>query len=508
VSGPSPKPVRGALLAWVGLFLAGAAVRCLDAGRPADGRVRESWRECDYAAVARNFAREGMNILSPRIDWRGDGPGFAEMELPVVPWTMAALDRLFGYSEARGRWLMVAASLLAMAAFFALARSILPPFGALAAAAAFTFNPLAVRVSNSLQPEALMLFFLVAAVYAFLRWLERDSWGWYAAALASTAAAVLAKLPAVHIGLLFLALLVERKGLAAFKSLRVWLFGFGALLPGALWYLHAHRFWMVYGNSLGVSNESHWFGFDLLAHPAALLKLLGNLARIEIGLVWTPIGALAALFAFAAVRRNRAVRIGALWLAAVAVFYVAAIRTTGDTWAAYYHVASAPAAAILIGAGLAVMRERREGRSDYFHGRLSSAAAVFLVAILGFEGIMIARDLHPTRFTGLYACAQAFKPQIPEGSLILCSGGTSRDETGKPVAYSASYMFFWLDRKGFSIPSDGYSLDAVESFVRRGARYFVLEKAGAGAAPPGFLEGLKARATLLAECPEAYLFRL
>ena len=57
-------------------------------------------------------------------------------------------------------------------------------------------------------------------------------------------------------------------------------------------------------------------------------------------------------------------RIGALWLAAVAVFYVAAIRTTGDTWAAYYHVASAPAAAILIGAGLAVMRERREGLSE------------------------------------------------------------------------------------------------------------------------------------------------
>jgi hypothetical protein len=65
---------------FLGLFFLGAWIRSLDVWRPVDGRVRESWRECDYAAVARNFYREGMNILYPRIDWRGDGPGYAEME--------------------------------------------------------------------------------------------------------------------------------------------------------------------------------------------------------------------------------------------------------------------------------------------------------------------------------------------------------------------------------------------------------------------------------------------
>jgi hypothetical protein len=61
------------------LFFLGAWIRSLDVWRPVDGRIRESWRECDYAAVARNFYREGMDILYPRIDWRGDGPGYAEM---------------------------------------------------------------------------------------------------------------------------------------------------------------------------------------------------------------------------------------------------------------------------------------------------------------------------------------------------------------------------------------------------------------------------------------------
>ena len=34
------------------------------------------WRECDVGAIARNFYIEDMNILYPRIDWRGDGPGY------------------------------------------------------------------------------------------------------------------------------------------------------------------------------------------------------------------------------------------------------------------------------------------------------------------------------------------------------------------------------------------------------------------------------------------------
>jgi len=522
MSAPARGRIAAAPLLWGILVLAAAAIRTVDARRPADGRVRESWRECDYAAVARNFVREGMDILSPRIDWRGDGPGFAEMEFPVVPWTMAALDKAFGYSEERGRWLMVAASLLALGAFVALARAVLPPAGALAASAVFAFSPLAVRVSNSLQPESLMLCLLVAAVYAFLRWLEKDGWVWYGLALASTAAAVLVKLPAAHVGLLFLFLLLERGGPAGLKRLRVWLFGAGALLPGILWYAHAHRFWTVYGNSLGVSNESHWFGLDLLARPGALLRLVDNLARLETGLVFTPLGVLLAVAAVAAIRRSRAAReargaqapesraarIGAFWLIAAAVFYAAALRTTGDTWAAYYHVASAPAAALLIGAGFVAMRKPRDDRSDYFNSRFAATAALLLAGVLGFEGLMIVRGFHPSRFTGLYSCAQAFKPLIPEGSLVLCSGGLSRDETGKPVAYNASYMFFWLDRKGFSIPADRYSLEAVGGFTRRGARFFVLEKEGAAAPSSDFVEGLKGRASLAAECPEAYLFKL
>src|SRR5579863_5616932 len=85
------------------IVMLAAAVWAIDLWRPFDGRTRASWREADDAAVARNFYREGMNVLYPRIDWRGNGPGFAEMEFPLFPWTIAALYETFGFHEVLGR---------------------------------------------------------------------------------------------------------------------------------------------------------------------------------------------------------------------------------------------------------------------------------------------------------------------------------------------------------------------------------------------------------------------
>ena len=49
-----------------------------------------SWRECDTQAIARNLAFEEFDPLRPRIDWRGDGPGYVETELQLYP-TLVAL---------------------------------------------------------------------------------------------------------------------------------------------------------------------------------------------------------------------------------------------------------------------------------------------------------------------------------------------------------------------------------------------------------------------------------
>ena len=55
------------------LFVVGAGVRAINIWRPVD---RPMWRECDEAGIARNYYQEGMNIFYPKVDWRGDTPGW------------------------------------------------------------------------------------------------------------------------------------------------------------------------------------------------------------------------------------------------------------------------------------------------------------------------------------------------------------------------------------------------------------------------------------------------
>jgi len=546
---------RANIVFW-GLFLFGAWIRSLDIWHPVDGRIREAWRECDYAAVARNFYREGMNILYPRIDWRGDGPGYTEMEFPLIPWAMAALYKIFGYHEIIGRVLIYAFSLLALLIFFSLARRLLPRWGAIAAGLVFIFNPMAVRVSNSLQPEGPMLFFLIAAVYAFLRWLENDRWTWYGTAVSATAAALLVKIPALHIGIFFALLLLADKGFQSLKSAKVWIFGILALLPGLLWYGHAHHLWLAYGNSLGVSNEYHWLGWDLVKNVPLFLKYLLRLAKREVMFVWMPLGWIAALAMIWYRRKDRTVRIGIYWLFALGFFYLLTIRTAADSWASYYHILTVPAAALLVGAGASFIRDctGKDGplavslgisaafslaliSGKVFFGltdngfffpvglglalslaataplfrtrkslRISGLAiALCFLSIFPFQALQACRDFYPRQFLGKYACARQFQPFIPSGSMILAAGSVSKDDTGRPVAFNAPYMFFWLDRKGFNIPSDALSIERVQEFIRRGGRFFVLEKE-ALKSNPGFIEDMKKHFALLAECQEAYLF--
>ena len=548
------------------LFLLGTWIRGFDVWRPVDGSVRESWRECDMAAVARNFYREGMNILYPRIDWRGDGPGFAEMEFPLLSWTTALFYKMFGYNEAYGRVFIYLFSLLSLVVFFRLSGYMFEPFGAYVASTFFVLSPTLVKMSTSLQPEGIMIFFYISAVYAFLQWLEGSKWGWFCLAMLSTSLCLLIKVNSIHIGLLFLILLIRKRGFSALRDLKVWMFGLISPLPVVLWQLHARQFWLIYGNSLGVSNESHWIGWDILTKPIFFLKL----ANRELFNVWMPLGWIVALVALWFLRSNKHIKILYSWLLVLLVYYLITIRTTADSWAWYYHIVTIPAAALLFGAGADYLRSKVEKKTRLFVTFLVAVTvavvlilarqsglvlegpivlvivAFFLPAALAmyyrmekntydssflfakfsqwnslfgavivlcltstilFQGYTNSRELHPDINQQLFACSQDFKSAIPEDSIIIASGSISLDDTGRPVAYNAPYFFFWLDRKGFNISREDQSIESVQKLIDRGASYYVLEK-DALDKKPYFLSEMKNVFTLINECSAAYLFKL
>jgi 4-amino-4-deoxy-L-arabinose transferase-like glycosyltransferase len=461
-------------LALGAVLLLGALLRLAYVDRPFDYRLAHPWQQAGYLAITRNFAREGMDIRYPRIDWRGDTPGFVEMELPVVPWSGAVIYRAIGPSVPAQRGLAAALSITGLLLFALLATRLLPAGGALFATLAVAVNPVLVELATAIQPEPLLDVCCLLSVLLLWRWREQPSAGRLIVAAAAVAAAVLVKLPAAYLGLLFTAVVLRRLGRQALRTPAVHLAALVALLPPLAWYAWADQFWRAYGLSLGLSNESHLIGWDVLLPPTFLL----GIALWETLAVFSPTGW---LLAVAGLRLPwPRVELPALWYAAVLAFYLIAGRTSAGQWAYYYHALSAAPGALLMGAGVAALREGRvfPARSRQvmeFQRRLAITLGAATIAVLAATAALLIwrRDGAHDGADRLYTCSRQFADQIPPDGRIVARGGVTADEHGHPVAWNAPLVFAWMDRKGFTYPAEDLSTRTLVGLAARGGRYWI-----------------------------------
>ena len=87
---------------------------------------------------------------------------------------------------------------------------------------------------------------------------------------------------------------------------------------------------------------------------------------------------------------------------------------------------------------------------------------------------------------------------IPQKSLLLTIGGFSRSKAGYPLAYNASYFFYWLDRKGYNISIEDLSIK-IYYHLRQGSYFFLAEEHRLQL-KPGFKDELKRNFTTVYEC--------
>jgi len=505
VSGVEPNRTRRWL--FVSLFILAAALRAIDVNRPVDGSLRSSWRECDVAAMARNFYREGMNPLFPRIDWRKDGPGFAEAEFPFVSWLTAVGYHLVGVKEELGRWITYGFVLLGNAAFLSLAFRRLGTTGTVGAGLFWAAQPLLFITGTALQPEPVMLSFAVLSVALIARWQDTGSTASYWGAAAATSLAILAKSPGAFVGLVIGSVWLKKDGLRALKSWRLWTYGAIGLLPGLLWYAHAKSLWHRYGNSLGLSNEHHWLGVDTLTSPWVYRAII----ELDIQHVWSLPGAIVGLVGLCLSLKSPGVRWGICWLAPVYFFYVLAARTTSASWAYYYHVIAVPGAALIFGAGVDTIPKAFEP-SSWNARRLCRCAAATIVAgsaLLAFASFLrtYKENVHPAKLTDLYECAKSFQAKVEPAAAIAVIGRASLSESGRPVAHDNPYFFYWMDKKGFVIAIDQLSISALEDVKRKGVSYLVAEERYLNTRPDIARE-IEGKYKLIEACEGVILFKL
>ena len=493
MSGPSGDPFttggrRGRL--FLAILLAGAALRLACVARPLDDRMRDPGRQSDSFTIARNFAREDGCILRPRIDWRGDTPGLVEMEAPFLPWIGGMLFRVFGIHAGILRGLSCLAGILSLLLFAGLARRLLPSAGATLALAAFAINPLLLDLATAIRPEPLMLLFGLAAVACLERYEagpdDRD--GWLLLGGLSLGLAILAKPPAACLGILLAWVVLRRLGPRAVRRPAVWAAALLALVPPALWYAWAKRYWVLYGNSMGLSNESPFIGFDILWPPTFLLGLF----QWETLGVVTPFGWILMIASLSATWK--ALERPLVWYLSVCVFLVVGARTTAGDGAFYDHSLAVAPACLLMGLGAVAL-------SQAWPGAARAAAVATCVSLAAAAGYLLhARDNRPD-LEAMRRCGLQFEAHIPEDATIVVRGGTIVDAAGTPVAHNESMLFAWLDRRGFTYRNEELSVAVLDGIAARGGRYWIAHPEETSRE---LIVQARARYTEIDRCPDGY----
>ena len=504
---------KNAMRLWFLILLCGACgVRGLDVFRPIDGTVWESWRETDVAAISRNFYREGMNICYPRIDWRGNGPGYVESEFPLHPWLIAAAYRSFGYHEEYLRVLSFLAGCFSCLIFFRFARDLLGPVEGIAASLIFACSPLAIRLSSAVQPEPMMFCLSLLAVDQFWRWTVTSRSKHYWSSLFSTTLAILVKLTSAHIGILFAFLCVRRWKLRAFLRWDLWGFVLLALGIPLFWYWHAHSIWLEFGNSLGISNEA----FRRISSGSFWINLMETFAgnwELEQSFIWMTSGTLLGVAGLLSIVRKQTATLPLFWLIALICYYIVTGRTSGEGWASYYHIASLPVASLLIAQGFCFLWKARLSKRMTLRSKPVLAQLLKVTAVVCFVWVLFCdfqlwhQERSSLRSQRKYETAVAFRKHVPTGALIVTSTESRFDQHGIPRAIDAPYYFYWLDSKGFTLPVDEMSVSTLRSYHRAGADWFVLERSHLADVPELETE-CKRHFECLSETSAAVLFSL
>ncbi|MFB3788700.1 MAG: ArnT family glycosyltransferase [bacterium] len=440
-----------------------------------------AWRQTETAAITRNYYEDRLPFWEPEIDWCGPG-GQAEMEFPFYSYLVACLYGWFGPNEIWGRLITILCSGGVAWALWDIGRQLGNPLAGVFAAALFSAAPLAVYYGRTFQPDMMMVFLSTASIAFLLRWEREGRNRWLSASGAALALGVLLKPPGLLVALPLGWIFYRRHGCRVLVSLPVWLYAAGVLIPMAVWYTHAHTFFLQSGatfmwhfkgfswreNLLAVYlNPGFWkrliftrFGFDILIY-AGWIPFLTGVWRVAFHdpnrqLVWA-------------------------WLAGIAFYYL--IIPGHHFGHDYYTLLAIPAFSLVGGIGLEyISTATRESLGKRTHPALGWSWPFLIPAGMAAASLwfMIATGWYGKQYL-FYDDALHLQRVIPKGALIAVA-----DE----VPHTPEFFYF-VNRNGWHFmrdARDGVDDSAwLEDKRAKGARYYVGLNESAGNHPLRYL---------------------
>lgn len=472
------------------------------------------YRLTESAAMARNFYEGPLNILLPRVDWGGAGPGYVEEAFQLYTFLVAVLYRLFGPIEALGRALSLIAHVATAYVLFLLSRRLLGSRAALFAVLFFGLSPLGVYYGRSFQPDSLMLLCSVTAVYLFQRFTEDDGWLVFWGSAVALSAAVLMKPLNLYLGLPLLYLAFRRFRFSLIRRPALWLYAGMAFVPAMLWYVWAHQLWIEYGNTNGMWGQ----GFSMFGTRSVLLDpaLYRVTLRRALLLITTLAGSGLLVLGLLLKRRNGGY-LAHVWLIGFAVAF--ALTAGSQIGHDYYLMPPLVITALPMGAAADHLWDRR------FEGLLVPAewAPRLLVAVLclvtGWETGVRFRDYDvvPRQQRVERSLAESLATHSEPGSLVVIGVGSRpslsaerqrhRDPDGTFSALGPVELYH-SRRRGWCLRFEDWSVERLEALRAKGATHFATWYLSGLEAAPELGEALAERFTLVERADRWVIYSL
>ena len=432
-----------------------------------------SWRSTDMASIALNYYRNGLHFLSPQINWGGNGPGYVEMEFPIIPFVIALLYKIFGVQEWLALLIPMLSGLGLVVLMYLFCRRMFDPVSGLLAGLFTATSPPLVDQSMALWPDPPMILCGAIGLYFLVRWTEEGPLRLLIIGALATSLAILLKLTGLYLGIPILYLCYVRYGYQLWKRPVTWLLAALILIPPLLWYVHAYEFYREYHNTFGILSG----GFlklataNVLLNPAFYGLSLGRMVFYH----FTPI--VFVLFLFGVLRRQSdgLHYIFHVWWGAVALYLLVAARGVAIGHFQYMLPVVPPGAA-LAGFGTTVLLDKI--RSTRALARWSTGAWTILLTILFLIGTAGATYVYqlPKYTTHMWENDKKIGLEVGRltspGSLIIV---VDNQMGGPPDGImTPPNVFYFSDRHGWYLALSWLTKDLIERRREEGAHYLII----------------------------------
>lgn len=434
------------------------------------------WRPTDLASIALNYYRHGFDFFFPQVHWGGNGPGYVEMEFPLLPFMIALAYKAFGIHD----WVAIVIPFLSgiglVVCTYLLARLVANSVVAVFAGIIVAVSPALIPLTTELWPDPPMVFLASLSMFELIKWTKSDSWVDLIVGAISASLAILLKLTALYILVPIFFLYIHKYRRLWWTKLQGWILLLIVVGPPVLWYWHSYTLYRDYHNTFGILTGGYMkFGtLEILFSPSFYSHTVLKLATYHLG-IFASAGLAIGLFLY---KRFHPISMR-YWLASCVLYVLVAARGIEIGHYQYLLPVLTPCA-VLSAEGLewATRRLAKSSWTPTFIMKNSVLLTIVLLSMLAssmFGTVSFReRDQYAWPLWEKWKKAGVAAGRVTEpGSLIIVSD-PQMDQVAPGRHMTPPDVFYFSDRRGWYMSLSWLTSQAIDSLRNMGAKYFVV----------------------------------